>query len=51
VLAQIEVVLFVVAGDDKQNALRSLEAQDPSLTAWRAVQECPAVELWTAVPG
>jgi 6-phosphogluconolactonase len=51
VLARIEVLLFVVAGDDKQNALRSLEARDPKLTAWRAVQDCRAIELWTAVPG
>lgn len=49
VLARIEVLLFVVAGDDKQNALLSLEARDPKLTAWRAVQDCPAIELWTAV--
>jgi 6-phosphogluconolactonase len=45
-LAQVHELLFVVAGDDKQNALRSLEAQDPRLTAWRAVQDCHRVELW-----
>ena len=50
VLAQIEVLLFVVAGDGKQNALRSLEAHDPKLTAWRAVQDCPQVELWVHEP-
>jgi 6-phosphogluconolactonase len=50
-LAQIELLLFVVAADGKQDALRALEAHDPKLTAWRAVQECRAVELWTAVPG
>jgi 6-phosphogluconolactonase/glucosamine-6-phosphate isomerase/deaminase len=46
-LAQIEVLLFVVAGDGKQDALRALEAHDPKLTAWRAVQGCGRVELWT----
>jgi 6-phosphogluconolactonase/glucosamine-6-phosphate isomerase/deaminase len=45
-LAQIEVLLFVVAGDGKQDALRALEAHDPGLTAWRAVQGCGRVELW-----
>ena len=50
-LAQVEVLLFVVAGADKENAVRALEAQDRKLTAWRAVQDCPAIELWTAVPG
>jgi 6-phosphogluconolactonase/glucosamine-6-phosphate isomerase/deaminase len=49
-LAQIEVLLFVVAGADKERATRALEAHDPGLTAWRAVQACRAVELWTAVP-
>jgi 6-phosphogluconolactonase/glucosamine-6-phosphate isomerase/deaminase len=49
-LAQIEVVVFVVAGADKESAVRALEAHDPGLTAWRAVQACRAVELWTAVP-
>jgi 6-phosphogluconolactonase len=50
-LAQIEVLLFVVAGADKESALRALEAQDSKLTAWRAVQDCRAVELWVAVAG
>ena len=45
-LAHVQAVLFVVAGEDKGDALRGLEAQDPSLTAWLAVQSCPAVELW-----
>ena len=49
-LAQVAAVLFVVAGEDKHDALRALEAQDPELTAWRAVEDCPRVELWTAVP-
>ena len=45
-LAQIEVLLFVVAGADKEGAVRALEAHDPNLTAWRAVQGCARVELW-----
>jgi 6-phosphogluconolactonase len=52
-LAQVEALLFVVAGGDKQDALRAFEAQDPKLTAWRAVRGYPHVELWVheAHPG
>jgi len=45
-LAQVAEPLFVVAGDGKRAALGALAAQDPNLTAWRAVQGCPQVELW-----
>jgi 6-phosphogluconolactonase len=45
-LAQVEELLFVVAGGGKQDAVRALEAHDPNLTAWRAVQGCAAAELW-----
>jgi 6-phosphogluconolactonase len=45
-LAQVEELLFVVVADGKGEAIRRLEARDSNLTAWRAVQECPAVELW-----
>jgi 6-phosphogluconolactonase len=45
-LAQVAQPLFVVAGADKRAAVRSLLAQDPNLTAWRAVQGCARVELW-----
>jgi 6-phosphogluconolactonase len=45
-LAQVEELLFVVAGGGKPDALRALEAQDPNLTAWRAVQGSAAVALW-----
>jgi 6-phosphogluconolactonase len=45
-LAQVNALLFVVAGADKQGAAQALQAHDPHLTAWLAVQECPAVELW-----
>jgi 6-phosphogluconolactonase len=52
VLAQVEALLFVVAGTGKLDALRALEAQDPNLTAWSAVKDCPQIELWVheAVP-
>ena len=49
-LAQIEVLLFMVAGADKEGAVRALEAHDPKLTAWRAVQDCSHVELWVHEP-
>ena len=45
-LARVAEPVFVVAGSGKQNALRALTTQDPNLTAWRAVQGCPEVELW-----
>jgi 6-phosphogluconolactonase len=45
-LAQVAELLFVVAGGGKSAALSALAAQDPALTAWRAVQNCPSVELW-----
>lgn len=47
-LARVDRLLFVVIGQDKQAALDALLAGDPSLIAWRAVKECPAVEVWTA---
>jgi 6-phosphogluconolactonase len=50
-LAEVEALLFVVAGDSKREALQALEARDPNLTAWRAVQGCDRVELWLAEPG
>ena len=45
-LAQVRELLFVVAGAGKAEAIRRLIAGDPGLTAWAAVQECAAVELW-----
>lgn len=45
-LATIPEVLFVVAGADKHDALAALAGGDPSLIAWRAVQGCPAAQLW-----
>jgi 6-phosphogluconolactonase len=45
-LARLAEPLFVVAGADKQEAVRRLLAQDPHLTAWRAVAGRARVELW-----
>jgi 6-phosphogluconolactonase/glucosamine-6-phosphate isomerase/deaminase len=45
-LATIAEVLFVVAGADKHDALAALAGGDPSLIAWRAIQGCPAAQLW-----
>jgi 6-phosphogluconolactonase len=45
-LAQVRELVFVVAGAGKDEAIRRLIAQDLTLTAWAAVQECAAVELW-----
>lgn len=45
-LAQVAEPVFVVAGEDKRDAVRSLLAQSPGLTAWRAVAGCARVELW-----
>jgi 6-phosphogluconolactonase len=45
-LATVREPLFVVAGAGKDEAIRRLIARDSGLTAWAAVQECAAVELW-----
>jgi 6-phosphogluconolactonase len=45
-LAQVAEPVFVVAGAGKHDALEALAARNPTLTAWRAVQGCPSVELW-----
>jgi 6-phosphogluconolactonase len=45
-LARVAEPVFVVAGAGKYAAVRSLRAQDPALTAWRAVEGCARVELW-----
>jgi 6-phosphogluconolactonase len=45
-LAQVKELIFVVVADGKREAIKALEAHDADLTAWRAVQGCPAVELW-----
>jgi 6-phosphogluconolactonase/glucosamine-6-phosphate isomerase/deaminase len=43
----VEEILFVVAGSDKTAALERLLARDSKLTAWRAVERCPKVHIWT----
>ena len=45
-LARVAEPLFVVDANGKEDAVRALRAQDPQLTAWRAVEACPRVELW-----
>jgi 6-phosphogluconolactonase len=45
-LAHVEKLVFVVAGGGKHDAIRSLMNNDPKLTAWRAVQGVPDVDLW-----
>jgi 6-phosphogluconolactonase len=45
-LAQVEEILFVVAGSDKRAALTRLAARDQALIAWRAVQRCAQIEVW-----
>jgi 6-phosphogluconolactonase len=51
-LARIGEPLFVVADGGKREAIERFGAQDLELTAWRAVQGCPRVELYLyAVPG
>jgi len=45
-LAGIAQILFVVAGEDKRAALARLAARDPTLIAWRAVEECANIEVW-----
>lgn len=50
-LARVREPMFVVAGSGKESALRALQAREPGLTAWRAVQGCPRVELWFSPGG
>ena len=45
-LANVEKLVFVVAGGGKHDAIHSLMNNDPKLVAWRAVQGVPDVELW-----
>jgi 6-phosphogluconolactonase/glucosamine-6-phosphate isomerase/deaminase len=46
-LAHLAQPVFVVAGGGKSQVIERLIAQDSNLTAWRAVQGCAEVELWT----
>jgi 6-phosphogluconolactonase len=45
-LSHVEEPVFVAAGSGKHDAIQALAAQDPNLTAWRAVERCAPVELW-----
>ena len=45
-LAHVQEPLFVVAGSGKEAAVRALVAGDLRQPAWRAIQGCPAAELW-----
>ncbi len=45
-LANVQQLVFVVAGGGKYDAIQGLLKRDPNLTAWRAVQGLPSVELW-----
>jgi len=47
-LARVQDPIFVVAGEDKHQAVQALTAGDPHLMAWRAVQGCERVQLWLA---
>ena len=47
-LGQVQALLYVVAGEGKRDALAALEARKSNLIACRAVQQCPAVEVWFA---
>ena len=50
-LATVREPVFVVAGKGKADAVARLRGQDSQLTAWRAVQGCPSVELWVCESG
>jgi 6-phosphogluconolactonase len=47
VLGWLGELVFVVAGADKRRALAALLAGDATLTAWQAVRERSAFEVWT----
>lgn len=45
-LARVERVIFVVAGDDKIEMIKALLEDPQSITAGKAVARCRSVELW-----
>ena len=47
-LARVERVIFVVAGDDKIEMVQALVERPDSITAGKAVARCRSVELWQA---
>ena len=48
VLAHFAELVFVVAGQDKHNAVQSLINRDPALTAFRAIESRATTDLWLA---
>lgn len=46
VLARVDQLIFLVAGADKRQALERLLHRQSDLTAWNAVRDCKAVEVW-----
>ena len=45
-LERVEQIVFVVAGSDKRTALKALTERKPESLAWRAIANCPSVEIW-----
>jgi 6-phosphogluconolactonase len=48
VLARVQQLVFVVAGEDKQSIARAFLAEDSQLTARRAIASRDSAELWLA---
>jgi len=48
VLAHFQELVFVVAGQDKHNAVQSLIKRDSALTAFRAIESRATTDLWLA---
>jgi 6-phosphogluconolactonase len=46
VLERVDQLIFLVAGADKHTALDGLLRRQADLTAWNAVRDCKAVEVW-----
>jgi 6-phosphogluconolactonase len=46
VLERVDQLIFLVAGPDKRTALDGLLRRQADLTAWNAVRDCKAVEVW-----
>jgi 6-phosphogluconolactonase len=45
-LENVTEIVFVVAGSDKRAALKALVDRKPESIAFRAVANCPSVEIW-----
>jgi 6-phosphogluconolactonase len=46
VLERVEQLVFLIAGADKRTALAAFLGRSDELTAWQAVRDCQAVEVW-----